>query len=186
MIRHLPATPADNDSVLALQSSYLAANLSEEEKKMGFVTTPFTETQLLDIISQQGLFIAKDDHYLFAYIFAGSWQYFSQWEIFRYMISRFPDLSFEGMPITTENSFQYGPVCIDLPFRGKGHFQKLFENMRKEFVSKYPISLTFINQVNEVSTVAHTRKLGWKILETFEFNQKHYYCLAFDMTQPVL
>ncbi|MGB3466405.1 MAG: GNAT family acetyltransferase, partial [Cyclobacteriaceae bacterium] len=157
MINYLLADPADIDSVLTLQAKHLASNLTEEEKRQGFVTTPFTETQLLEIIAQRGLFIAKDDHQLFSYLFAGNWRYFSQWKIFTYMISRFPQLSFKGLEITTENSFQYGPVCIDHAYRSKGHFNQLFEKMRLEFVKTYPISITFINQVNEISTAAHTR-----------------------------
>jgi len=49
----------DIDGVLALQELYLVSNLSEEEKKFGFVTTPFTIDQLTEVIEQQGLFLAN-------------------------------------------------------------------------------------------------------------------------------
>lgn len=50
----------------------------------------------------------------------------------------------------------------------------------------YPISVTFINKVNKVSTKAHTKKLGWEVIDEFGFNGKEYIGLAFDMRRSVL
>lgn len=186
MISYHKAGSKDIPGVLNLQERNLAANLSESEMKQGFVTTPFTVSQIESIIRQNGLFIAKDQSEVIAYIFAGSWEYFAQWEIFNYMVSRFPELSFINQKITIENTFQYGPVCIDINYRSRGIFNELFECMRLEFVKKYPISITFINQLNAISTAAHTRKIGWKIIDEFEFNNNQYYGLAIDMNFSVL
>lgn len=95
-------------------------------------------------------------------------------------------MAFNGSNITTENSFQYGPICIDKKYRGSGLLNLLFEEMRVEFFNKYPISVTFINKVNAISTAAHTKKLNWEIIDEFEFNNKTYIGLAFDMKNSVL
>ena len=180
-------TTADIPGVLALQEKYLLRNLTEDERKRGFVTTPFTAEQIEEVIKQNGIFIATNEEgAIIAYAFAGSWKYFEQWEIFNFMVSRFPQLSFQSGAINTENSFQYGPICIDIPYRGKGLLNQLFEEMRIEFVKKYPISVTFINKVNEVSTKAHTQKLGWEVIDEFGFNGKEYIGLAFDMRRSVV
>lgn len=180
------ANTADISKVLKLQSSYLYSNLSENERKEGFVTTPFSIPQLEEVIKENGLFVAQNEMgYIVAYAFAASWHYFSQWEIFNYMVSRFPNLSFNGKEITTENSFQYGPVCIDKKYRGTGLLPLLFEEMRLELLKKYPISITFINKINLVSQKAHINKLGWKIIDEFEFNSNHYIGLVFEMKKSV-
>ncbi|MFT7335916.1 MAG: hypothetical protein ACI9M1_001853 [Porticoccaceae bacterium] len=70
---------SDIAGILSLQELYLVSNLSEEEKKSGFVTTPFYITQLTEVIEQGGLFIAIDDNIIIAYIFAGGWSFFNQW-----------------------------------------------------------------------------------------------------------
>ena len=177
----------DIEGVLSLQSKNLVANLTEEEKAKGFVTTPFTQKQIEQIIDEEnGLFVAEDKSDIVGYIFAGSWGYFSQWEIFKYMVSRFPQLEYQNQAITTENTFQYGPVCLDILHRGTALFNELFEEMRLLFVKRYPISITFINQVNAISTAAHTRKLGWQIIDEFNFNGNQYYGLAIDMNSSVL
>ena len=169
MITHQLATVSDVPGVLKLQELNLVSNLTVAEKQKGFVTTPFTNSQLAEIISLNGLYISKIDDEIIAYLFAGSWEYFSQWEIFNYMVSRFPILSFQDQPLTTSNSFQYGPVCIDVRYRGSGLFNQLFELMRIDYLKKYPISITFINKINQISVAAHTRKLGWKIIDIFQF-----------------
>lgn len=178
---------SDIPKVLALQEKYLYRNLSDLERKQGFVTTPFTVSQIEEIILENGLFIAlNEENEIIAYAFAGSWKYFEQWEIFNFMVSRFPKLTFKGKELTTKNSFQYGPVCIDMKYRGQGVLNVIFEEMRLEFNKTYPISITFINKINVISEVAHTKKLGWEIIDEFEFNNNTYIGLGFDMTQSVL
>jgi hypothetical protein len=71
------AKMSDINGILALQDLYLVANLLEEEKASGFVTTPFTTQQLTEVIQKSELFIAKDNHKIIAYIFAGSWDFFN-------------------------------------------------------------------------------------------------------------
>jgi hypothetical protein len=176
---------SDINGILDLQEQYLVSNLSEEEKKSGFVTTPFSVAQLTQIIGQEGLFVAKDKQRIIAYIFAGSWNYFSQWPIFNHMTSLFPKLQFRDFEITTTNSFQYGPICIDKKYRGQGLINRFFEFMRMHVVKKYPLSITFINKTNIPSKKAHTEKLAWIIIGEFEFNSNNYYILGYDMSEAV-
>lgn len=187
MVKTRIGNKSDIDGILSLQEKYLYRNLNEIERKSGFVTTPFTVNQIEEILLQNGIFIAENKQkIIIAYAFAGSWKYFEQWEIFNYMVSRFPKLAFNGNKITTANSFQYGPVCIDKNYRGKGLLNQIFEEMRIEFYKKYPISVTFINKINVISEIAHTKKLGWEIIDEFEFNNNTYIGLAFDMKNSVL
>ena len=174
----------DVEGILALQELYLVSNLSEEEKKSGFVTTPFSVEQLTYVINNEGLFIAKDNNKIIAYIFAESWDFFSQYPIFDYMISLFPKLKFLDFEINSTTSFQYGPICIDKKYRGKGLINLLFEFMRIHIVKKYPLSLTFINKTNIPSYKAHTEKLKWAVISDFEFNNNNYYILGYDMNKP--
>ncbi|MEJ1221679.1 GNAT family acetyltransferase [Sediminicola sp. 1XM1-17] len=177
---------SDIIGVLELQELNLFKNLTFEELQHGFVTTPFTQKQIEDIISQDGLFVGLDEHQkVIAYVFAGDWSYFSQWDIFNKMTGRFYNLSFQNIPITTENSFQYGPICIHKDHRGRGIINQIFETMRLIFVDKYPISVTFINKLNKVSEHAHIQKLGWKVVDEFSYNGNAYSALAFDMSKSV-
>lgn len=77
-----------------------------------------------------------------------------------------------------ENSYQYGPVCIDTAVRGKGVLEGLFAYALEKMSLRFDILVTFINKVNPRSYVAHTRKLGLTVLDEFEFNNNHYYWLV--------
>lgn len=176
----------DIEGVLALQELYLVLNMTEDEKQSGFVTTPFTIEQLTYVIGNEGLFIAKDNGKTIAYIFAESWNFFSQYPIFEHMISLFPKLSFQDFEITSISSFQYGPICIDKKYRGKGLINLLFEFMRIHVKKKYPLSLTFINKTNKPSLKAHIEKLKWTVISDFEFNNNNYFILAYNMNLTAL
>src|SRR5699024_6053959 len=187
MIKTRIGMDKDIPGILSLQEKNLYSNLTEKEREDGFVTTPFTIKQLKEIIKMNGAFVAENDaKEIIAYAFAGTWKYFEQWEIFNYMVSRFPKLSYNNQPITIENSFQYGPVCIAKPYRGQGLLNLIFEEMRLEWVKKFPISITFINSINVISEKAHTKKLGWEVIDEFEFNDNNYIGLALDMKTSVL
>ncbi|MBP6236284.1 MAG: hypothetical protein KA536_09090 [Saprospiraceae bacterium] len=182
----LPATPTHIPGIITLQNKYLYAYLTAEERKKGFVTTPFTELQIEKAIDEKGLFIAIDGELVVGYVFAGTWAYFSAWPIFPLMIERLMGKNFGDMIISDTNTFQYGPVCIDEKYRGTGLFNLLFEGMRIEMAKKIPIGLTFINQINTHSYHAHTKKLGLEMIDTFSFNGNEYYTLAFDTSRSVL
>ena len=175
------AKTSDILGILDLQELYLVSNLSEEEKVAGFVTTPFTIPLLEYVISQNGIFIAKLNDKIIGYAFAASWDFFSQYPIFEYMISLFPRYKFRDFELSTTNSFQYGPVCIHKNYRGQGLIKFLFEFMRIHTLKKYSLSVTFINKINIPSTKAHVEKLKWTIIDEFSFNNNEYIVLAYDM-----
>ena len=106
--------------------------------------------------------------------------------IFEYMIQLFPSFSFKNFEITTTNSFQYGPICIDKNYRGQGIITELFDYMRIQMMEKYPLSLTFINKINIPSYKAHTQKLSWEVIDEFHYNNNVYYVLAYEMQQKVM
>ncbi len=67
---------ADIDDVLALHYRYQIDYILDEDKKDGFVTTAFTREQLTDLINdEQGLFVARLDSKLVAYVMAASWRF---------------------------------------------------------------------------------------------------------------
>jgi hypothetical protein len=170
------AEVSDIDDILELHYRYQVDFIAEEDKKDGFVTTPFTKEQMMALINQEkGLFIAKKDESVVAYAMAASWEFWSSWPMFKYMIKELPNLKYQGQQLNTDNSYQYGPICIDKSVRGTGVLEKIF-TFAKEYMSKrYPILVTFVNKTNGRSYEAHKRKLGLDVIQEFEFNRNHYY-----------
>jgi hypothetical protein len=169
----------DIEGILDLQSRNLYGNLSVGELADGFVTTAFTPDLLRELLVRAGVFVAERDGKIVGYVLAGDWEFYSQWEIFRVMIARLPELQFRGEEVNVDRSFQYGPVCIDRSVRGSEVFPQLFELMRSSFAPKFPVGVTFINKLNGRSFAAHTRKLDLEVIDEFEFNGNYFYTLAF-------
>ena len=173
------AIELDIPGILELQSANLLTNIAAAELAGGFVTTPFTVSQLQTLLTQDGIFVVEEQGQIAGYVFAGSWDFFAQWPIFPLMIGRFQKLNFQGISITAQNSFQYGPICIDRSLRGTGAFQQLFATMCAGFADRYSIGVTFINKLNARSIAAH-QKLPLEVIDEFEFNNNSFYGLAFS------
>lgn len=178
---------SDIDEVLELHSRYQINSINEEDKKDGFITTAFTKEELTKLINEeQGLFIVKIDGKIVAYVMCASWQFWSVWPMFVHMMKDLPKLKYLGQTLTTQNSYQYGPVCVDKSVRGTGVLEALFDFAREKMAKKYPILVTFINKINPRSFEAHTRKLKLEVIQEFEFNNNNYYELVYDTSKPLI
>ena len=167
------------NGVLALHIKYQVNSIKEEHKKDGFVTTAFTKEQLSELVQNENdLFIATLDGVVVAYVMAASWQFWSTHPVQAYMISQLQNYEFDGKKLTTENSYQYGPVCIDTSVRGSGILENIFAFALDSMSKRYPILVTFINKINPRSFSAHTQKLGLSVLSEFQFNDNSYYWLV--------
>lgn len=173
------ATLADYDGFLALHRVYHADTILPEDRPDGFVTTNFTREQLETLIDKEkGVMLAVDDGKIVGYATAASWEFWSQWPLFQVMIGRLPEFSLDGVRLSTENSYQYGPVCVDKSVRGTGVFEKLFYASLASMKERYPIMATFINKVNPRSYAAHTKKVPMDEVGDFQFNGNNYYLMA--------
>ena len=178
------ATIDDIAQIEELQKKYHVSFISEEDKKSGFVTTLFTREQLTELIEKEnGISLAFDGDKVVAYAMAGSWEFWSKWPLFQYMIADLENVTYLGRQLTTENSYQYGPVCIDMAYRGQGVLQSLFAHSARQMGRRYPILITFINHLNPRSYTAHTKKVGLDVIKDFSFNGNNYYELGYDTSK---
>jgi len=177
---------SDIDATLKLHMKYQVDNIAQEDKADGFVTTAFSYEEMEKLITQeQGLFIAKNENVVLGYVMAASWDFWSKWEMFSFMIADLPNLNYLGQQLSTKNSYQYGPVCVDKSVRGSGILESLFDLAREEMAKRFPILVTFVNKKNPRSYQAHKRKLGLTILKEFEYNNNEYYEFVYDTSKPI-
>ena len=173
------AETQDIDAVLKLHARYQVDSISEDDKKDGFITTAFTHAQMQRLIEEeQGLFLALKDEQIIGYAMAASWEFWSIWPMFAHMIKDLPNVSYSGIQLSTDNSYQYGPVCVDKTYRGQGIFEQLFEYSLQKMSTRYPVLVTFINKINPRSYAAHVNKARLDVIKEFTFNNNHYYELA--------
>ncbi len=173
------ATMDDFNGILSLLKTYHVSYIREEDKADGFVTTNLTDEQLERlIVKERGVTVASENGRIFAFAFAASWNFWAEWPFFAYMIEKLPAYTFAGQIITTRNSYQYGPICLDKTVRGTGLFEQVFFASLASMKGRYPIMATFINQINGRSYAAHAKKAGMTQVGTFQYNDNDYYLMA--------
>ena len=176
----------DIEKVLELHSKYQIDSIKQEDKKDGFITTAFTKEQMVDLITlEQGLFIAIENEKIVAYVMSASWKFWSRWPMFAFMMEDLPNLEYLGQKLTVQNSYQYGPVCVDKEYRGSGVLEKLFDFARENMAKRFPILVTFINKINPRSYEAHTKKLKLEVIKEFSYNNNNYYELVYDTSKSL-
>ncbi len=166
----------DIEATLKLHAKYQINTISQEDKKDGFVTTAFTRDELKDLIEKEkGLFIAKEGDEVLAYVMSASWKFWSKWSMFAFMLEDLPNITYKGIKLSIDNSYQYGPIAIDKRARGTDVLPNIFNFALKEMAKRYDVLVTFVNQINPRSYEAHKRKLGLDIIKEFEFNGNKYW-----------
>jgi len=180
---------SDIEATLKLHTNYQVDTIAQEDKKDGFVTTAFSKEELTDLITQeQGLFVAKaneESDEVLAYVMAASWQFWSRWAMFAHMIKDLPNLEYLGQTLSEDNSYQYGPICIDKSIRGTEVLHEIFNFSLGHMQKRYPILVTFVNKINPRSYQAHKRKLGLEVIQEFSFNGNEYWEFVCDTSMPV-
>lgn len=172
-------TIEDISGIIELQEKNLVTNLTEEQKKNGFVTTPFGFLHFQEFIASGGLFVIENQNSIKGYCVAAGWDYFKGRPMFDLMLKRFSMIIYKNIRISSDNSFEYGPVCIDLSLRGTNAFPELFGKMKRKMAERYSIGTTFVNKMNERSYQAHTKKVFMDVIDEFDFNNNSFYGLAF-------
>ena len=140
-----------------------------------------TPQQFTELIENKGVFIAKVENQLAAYALTSAWDFYLQWPIIVKMESILPTLTLNNDILTIENSFQYGPVCIDEAFRGQAILKQLFDSVQTEYRGRFSFAITFINMVNERSFRAHAKNTPLSIIGHFEFNDNKYAALGCEI-----
>ena len=174
------ATINDVEALLKLQNKYHVSQLTEAEKQeKGFVTMWVEPDQFAFMAERGSVFVAiSDDNNLAAYALTSDWQYYEQWPITVRMAAFLPTFAYESVVLTKENSFHYGPVCIDEAYRGKDTLTQFFVAIQAVYKGRYDYIITLINYINERSLRAHAKKTPLSIVGDFDFNNNNYAALA--------
>jgi Acetyltransferase (GNAT) family len=183
-MRIRPALAADIQPILSIQTANLHANLTEEERRDGFLSAAFTVEHFAQMMREVAVMAAEDGGEVCAYLCAGTLAFHRQFPLLAAMLDRFPRVHFLGRPLAAQRTFIYGPVCVARPHRGRGLLRGLYDALRREVAGGYDAGVAFVAKDNQRSLAAHTEGLGMTIAGDFAFNGKKYWILAFHIPPP--
>ncbi len=173
------ALPGDCAAILKLQSANYIANLSEEERKTGFLSAEFTPEQTAQIAEDLGTIVAAIDDQIVGFVCAFRNEFETGSPVIAKMLASYDRMTFEGRPLSSFNSYIYGPVCIAREFRGRGLLRGLFEAQKKNLADQFEIGVAFVSRSNPHSLQAHVDGLGMSEVGDFECQSNVYVTLAF-------
>jgi predicted GNAT superfamily acetyltransferase len=173
------AKPADYADILRLQSANFIANLSEEERREGFLSAEFTPEQTAQIAEDLGTMVAIVDSRVAAFLCAFRNEFETGSPVIAKMLESYDRMIFEGRALSSYGSYIYGPVCIDRNYRGRGLLRGLFDAQKKELAGQFEIGVAFVSRSNPHSLTAHVHGLGMPEVGDFECRGNTYATLVF-------
>lgn len=177
----------DIPGIILLEKKYHKNSISEDDKPGGFITTFFSENKLKRLIEEEkGLAVACDGDKVIGFANSASWKFWSTWSVFHPMINNLPNIKYMDMVLSVDNSYQYGPACIDKEYRGTDVLPNLFECSRLLMKDRYPILVVYVDQTNQRSFQAHSRKLGIDVVKEFEFHGSKLFVLCYDTSMKTI
>jgi hypothetical protein len=176
------AIRADYARILRLQSDNYFANLSEAERKEGFLSAQFSGEQTAQIAEDLGTTVAIVGDQVAGFLCAFRKDFETGSPVIARMLQSYDRLTFEGRPLSAFKSYIYGPVCIGREYRGRGLLRGLYEAQKKDLAGQFEIGVAFVSRSNPHSLSAHVAGLGMSEAGDFEVNRNIYVTLAFRVS----
>ena len=173
------AKPEDYPGILRLQSANFIANLSESERQEGFLSAQFTLDQTAAIAEDLGTMVAVVDNRLAGFLCAFRREFDTGSPVIAKMLDSYDRVTFEGKPLSSFNSYIYGPVCIARAHRRRGLLRGLYEAQKKDLAGRFDVGVAFVSRSNPHSLRAHVAGLGMIEVGDFELKGNVYVILAF-------
>lgn len=172
------ATNADIKGILELQHKNLINNLSDTEKKDGFLSVEFTHTQFEMMNDQSGIIVCKDNDIICGYFCTSTLEFNKSLELPSAMIALYPKLIYKDKSLDKYCSVVGGPWCIEREHRGKNIFITMWSSLKKILDSNIELIVTFIS-VGNIRSLSAAKKIGMEEVATFQFNNHQFYILAY-------
>ncbi|GGP97448.1 GNAT family N-acetyltransferase [Shewanella ulleungensis] len=137
-----------------------------------------TISEVKQLINLHWLVVAEQQGDIIGYVVAAKWAFVSSQPLYRNIIQRIKFAEFEGRPLSTTNTCQYGPIWINQSYRGNGIFEAMVSELKRLIKDRYPFMVTYIAADNARSLAAHQNKAAMHVLEGFSFEQRDYQLLV--------
>jgi len=179
LIVYRRAMPADYAAIGQLNSANYIANLSEDERRDGFLSAVFTMEQTAAMAEDLGTTVAIVNGQVAGFLCAFRNDFDHGSPVVAKMIESYERLSFQGKLLNAYKSYAYGPVCIDRAYRRKGLLRGLYQEQKRELAGRFEVGVALIARINRHSLDAHVQGLGMIDVGSFEVNGHVFATVAF-------
>jgi hypothetical protein len=173
------AVEGDYGDIINLQTKYYLTNLTEEQRKDGFLSAEFSMSQIAAMANDLGIFVARDKERIIGYVGTSRIDLVPRPPILDAMADSIKGAYMAAHKLSEMNLFVYGPVCIDELYRGLGILRRLYEAVIIHTKSLFDGGVAFISTENRRSFGAHVKGLGMEDMGQFTFGSSSYHLVGF-------
>jgi hypothetical protein len=173
------AKPEEYSAILKLQAANYVGNLSEDERRDGFLSAEFTREQVMKMAQDLGIMIALESAVLAGYLCAFRNDFKHGSPVLAKMFESYGRVRFEEKPLASYKSYVYGPVCIDRDYRRCGLLRGLYEAQKRDLAAQFELGVGFVSRSNPRSLDAHVHGLGMAAVGEFDVKGNTYVIFAF-------
>ena len=181
-IEYRRAGPDDYAEIVRLQRANYIANLSEEERREGFLSAEFSLEQVTAIAIDLGVAVVTINDDLAGCLCGIRREFDHRSPVVAKMLESYDQAKFEDKPLSAFHSYIYGPVCIARQYRRRGLLRGLFDFQKKDLVGQFEVGVALISRSNPHSMQAHVEGLGMTEAGEFELNGNSFAILAFRIS----
>ncbi len=172
----------DLEQIIALQRlnhrDYLNA---EERQSNGFVTLMHDMNQLQSMMESAPQVVARSGDKIIGFALVLLKDHSNMFPILQPMFDLFDETEYLGRILGRTDYYVMGQVCIAENYRGKGIFQRLYQEHRRLLSSAFEHCLTEASIHNKPSIRAH-EKIGFQTIKEYSDHTDDWAMLLWDWT----
>jgi predicted GNAT superfamily acetyltransferase len=180
-IQYRRARPEDYASIIRLQRADYIGNLTEEERREGFLSAEFSLEQVAAIATDLGIAVVTVGDEIAGCLCAFRREFDHGSPVVAKMLEAYEQARFEAKPLSAFNSYIYGPVCIAREYRRRGLLRGLYEFQKRDLAGRFEVGVALVSHDNPHSMQAHIGGLGMTEAGKFELNGNLFAILAFRL-----
>jgi hypothetical protein len=171
----------DYPEIAALQVRHLVDNLSESEKKDGFLSALMSREQMDAIAKDPGIAVAYRGAELAGFFCASHLQQWDGNPIIEALISSLSSPSLLSHRLHPDSTCLFGPMCVQPRERGTKVLLQLYQLISASVRDRFANAIGFI-AVKNPRSLAAVSKFGWTPAARFLCNGREYHALFHDLT----
>jgi hypothetical protein len=171
----------DYPEIAALQVRHLIDNLSESEKKDGFLSALMSRERIDAIAKDPGIAVAYRGAELAGFFCASHLQQWDGSPIIEALISSLRRQPLLGDRLHPNTTCLFGPMCVQPRERGTGILLQLYQLVSESVRDRFATAIAFI-AVENPRSLAAVSKFGWTPATQFICNGRVYHGLFHDLS----
>ncbi|KWZ51186.1 MULTISPECIES: acetyltransferase [unclassified Burkholderia] len=169
----------DYPNILSLQKANQIGNLSEAERKNGFLSAEIPEDRIGALASDTGIVVAYEQAEFAGFFCISRLAAWRGNAIIDALVESFERSGEYASENIAETMCLFGPMCLSRVARGKGLLEKMIALAITSAKPQFGNAISFI-AVDNARSVNAVAKLGYRPVRRFTSGEREYHALIVD------